>query len=642
MSFLRRYFWLWMGLLAVTFLTLRLGVIFTAVERISYPDELGAGTIAQELMRGLKMPFAAYQVDFYSQESLFIGLWNRPFFKLLGPTLLALKLAHLVFSCCMVFLSAALLRRWAGDSAALTGACLLTFSSPFITQTSLMAFTAHSEAILPMLLIFWAYGEMMREGNSRLFYLALFGLLSGLGFWFYPAVGVVTAGCMSAWFFTDRRSFLSKDLACFAFFFLSGVSPLLAEYFRAGSQQVFFVEESLAAAEWARVFIKAPRLLLLGFPLSFSSFSTLGLDARVFSVFYALFFYGLLAGLFFRLWKDRAGLRERPMEPALAFYFPVLVFFFMVTRFDVVRFENFFQFRYLTSAAHAGVLAVSCLLPRLRRRKIILAALVALGVLSQSTLLFKAPLASAARYRGYWYGPLGDHLQTSLFPGKKFFPDYGQIVSWFPPDEAPFLYAGMMASWNGPLPSEEERRGQMEALPPALQRQLARKWGNFAVNENADYESLGSIAATLPESARPFFWEGAADDADGVRKWAARASADQMPAVCTVLGRLASGPDPLCRDFSRDFYRGAGQAILCDDCLYQPAFVDGMKTFPSGLAFEVTEEQAQHAAWGLGWAVRSVNWNDSARARDWILTMPEKFREQAAEGAGAYESWYGI
>src|SRR2546426_12617299 len=64
---------------------------------LSYPvEELYRGTIAQELVTGLKLPFSEYTADNYGLGSLAIGAVAAGFFRLFGPTLFALKLAPLL------------------------------------------------------------------------------------------------------------------------------------------------------------------------------------------------------------------------------------------------------------------------------------------------------------------------------------------------------------------------------------------------------------------------------------------------------------------------------------------------------------------------------------------------------------------
>src|SRR5256885_5089229 len=59
-------------------------------------EELYRGTIAQELVTGLKIPFTEYRADNYSGGSLVIGALAAGFFFLFGSTVFALKLAPLL------------------------------------------------------------------------------------------------------------------------------------------------------------------------------------------------------------------------------------------------------------------------------------------------------------------------------------------------------------------------------------------------------------------------------------------------------------------------------------------------------------------------------------------------------------------
>src|SRR5712692_8525509 len=65
-------------------------VLIDPGDLLNYPsEELYRGTIAQELVTGLKMPFAEYRADNYSGGSLVIGALAAGFFLLFGPTIFA-------------------------------------------------------------------------------------------------------------------------------------------------------------------------------------------------------------------------------------------------------------------------------------------------------------------------------------------------------------------------------------------------------------------------------------------------------------------------------------------------------------------------------------------------------------------------
>src|SRR5438093_9887424 len=99
-------------------------------------EELYRGTIAQELVTGLTMPFTEYRADDYSGGSLVIGTLAAGFFLLFGPTLLALKLAPLcLFTLALVFWYWTI-EREVGERVARYFALLFCFSPPLFTAYS--------------------------------------------------------------------------------------------------------------------------------------------------------------------------------------------------------------------------------------------------------------------------------------------------------------------------------------------------------------------------------------------------------------------------------------------------------------------------------------------------------------------------
>src|SRR5712692_5167636 len=106
-------------------------VLIDPGDLLNYPsEELYRGTIAQELVTGLKMPFAEYRADNYSGGSLVIGALAAGFFLLFGPTIFALKLAPLLlFTLALVFWYWTI-QRYAGEPVSRYFALLFCFSPP--------------------------------------------------------------------------------------------------------------------------------------------------------------------------------------------------------------------------------------------------------------------------------------------------------------------------------------------------------------------------------------------------------------------------------------------------------------------------------------------------------------------------------
>src|SRR2546425_9741952 len=145
---------------------------------LNYPgEEPYRGTIAQELVTGLKMPFAEYRADNYSGGSLVIGALAAGFFLLFGPTVFALKLAPLlVFTLALAFWYWTI-QRHASERVAQYFALLFCFSPPLFTAYSVTAMGFHSESIFFSALTVFLFFRMLsddREGS--LAFPALLGL----------------------------------------------------------------------------------------------------------------------------------------------------------------------------------------------------------------------------------------------------------------------------------------------------------------------------------------------------------------------------------------------------------------------------------------------------------------------------------
>src|SRR5437899_5072453 len=111
-------------------------------------DELRVGTMAQELVTGLKMPFTEYRGSNWMLGTLVMGALTSGFFLLFGPTVFALKLAALlVFTLALLFWYQTI-RRAAGERVARYFALLFCFSPPLLTAYSVAAPGGHGESLL--------------------------------------------------------------------------------------------------------------------------------------------------------------------------------------------------------------------------------------------------------------------------------------------------------------------------------------------------------------------------------------------------------------------------------------------------------------------------------------------------------------
>src|SRR2546425_4418346 len=115
---------------------------------LNYPgEELYRGTIAQELVTGLTLPFTEYRADNYSGGSLVIGALAAGFFLLFGPTVFALKLAPLLlFTLALVFWYWTI-QRAVGERVAGYFAMLFCFSPPPFTAYSVTAMRSEERRV---------------------------------------------------------------------------------------------------------------------------------------------------------------------------------------------------------------------------------------------------------------------------------------------------------------------------------------------------------------------------------------------------------------------------------------------------------------------------------------------------------------
>jgi hypothetical protein len=193
---------------------------------LPYPlEELDRGVIAQELITGLKMPFTEYRADNYSGGSLVIGALAAGFFLLFGPTVLALKLAPLVFFTLSLAFWYWTIQRAVGERVAGYFAMLFCFSPPLFTDYSVMAMGFHSESILYSALTVFLFFRMLSDDAGSPAYPALLGLTAGFGLWFAYIYGLTLLAMLGFWLWHDKGVLQRWRVLCFALGFVVGFSP---------------------------------------------------------------------------------------------------------------------------------------------------------------------------------------------------------------------------------------------------------------------------------------------------------------------------------------------------------------------------------------------------------------------------------
>src|SRR3989454_5274607 len=188
-------------------------------------DELRVGTMAQELVTGLKMPFTEYRGSNWMLGTLVMGGLTAGFFLLFGPTVFALKLAALlVFTLALLFWYWTI-QRAAGERVAGYFALLFCVSPPLLTAYSVAAPGGHGESLLFSALTVFLLFRMLSDERGSLAFPALLGLTAGVGLWFDYIYGLTLLALLGVWLWQDTGMLWRTRFACFALGFLVGFSP---------------------------------------------------------------------------------------------------------------------------------------------------------------------------------------------------------------------------------------------------------------------------------------------------------------------------------------------------------------------------------------------------------------------------------
>ena len=193
---------------------------------LNFPgEELYRGTIAQELVTGLTMPFTEYRANNHEGGSLAIGVLAAGFFLLFGPTLFALKLGPLLaFTLALAFWYWTV-QRAAGERVAGYFALLFCFSPPLFTAYSVTAMGFQSESIFFSALTVFLLFRMLSEERPSSAYPVLMGLTAGFGLWFTYIYGLTLLALLGFWLWHDMGKFWRPRMLWFAIGFLVGFSP---------------------------------------------------------------------------------------------------------------------------------------------------------------------------------------------------------------------------------------------------------------------------------------------------------------------------------------------------------------------------------------------------------------------------------
>lgn len=626
------------GLLLVLFFGTRFLLLMTSIELISWPEELYRGTIAQEILSGLKRPLWDYQADSYDGGSLWAGCLTSVFFKIAGPTLFSLKLAPVFVSLLLLILIYLFLKTFFGYSAGWWGGLLFVFPPPGFLRVSFLNIGAQYESLLFLILGFLILYKIF-EGNAPRWSGWCLGVIQGLGVWF-TALNIVGFFTFLAALFLDSRvrrersSWIRDSVLGFAL----GAMPFLGYNALYQFRGVRFLAEiftlrtvtSWQDAAWARVL----RLFFIDIRRSFYFMEVFFLTGPILEILYGIFVL-LALGVFLREIKRKAT--RRHLYPfAIYFLFFTLIYAFAELRVDYR--DQFYLSRYLLPLHFIFILILALpLTPRWIKGGVLI-----LGILGQVPLYFTEKPAQAFHYKGYNYVDLGalwsedstlwgrDH---NLAPLRDLFKKYDSAV------ERLLAYG----FFYGPNPDGEKGFEKADIKSLLGQSSLATRpfiaagYGSYHPERAGAGKILdGPLMTDYFDSGYYRDWEpGALDSLSGYPSWH-YFNSGMRQGLHKFRGAISV--QNLSDNEKLWFYRGVGAALT------QNWLTAHTKNFLPPREFTAwalePEEFHEAVAWGAGWTLRVNFLEDEVRFKNWMARVSPKILDPAEAGAKAFKSWF--
>ncbi|MBM3244782.1 MAG: hypothetical protein FJZ15_03220, partial [Candidatus Omnitrophica bacterium] len=216
------------GLLVLLFLAVWVTALFTLFFDTFEVRERHAGLIADSIINNrLVMPLLNYQYLSEKGDALVAGIAAVPFFLVLGPGYLSLKLTALFITVSTLVLWLAFARKYYGYLAMLFFGLFFIFSPPSFTKASLMSWGFHSQANLFIILslLMFSYLNFDKKGNGPKYLYLFLGLACGFGLYSVKIFAVFLAALIIFWFFIEKNFFLKFKFYFFLAGFAVGYSP---------------------------------------------------------------------------------------------------------------------------------------------------------------------------------------------------------------------------------------------------------------------------------------------------------------------------------------------------------------------------------------------------------------------------------
>lgn len=672
----KKYFFI-VGGIFLFFIVSRLLIITTSVESTYWGEELYRGTIANEILQGLKSSLWDYQADHYDGGSLVMGMLTVPFFKLFGANLLALKLTPILVTCGTFLLLACYLKKFWGKKAAILGCLLYTFCPPVLIKLGLVNIGSHPESPIFSIALLWLYSLLQTDSTLSISKFFLFGFVAGIGHWFSSIVSITTLTCLIALAATRPKSEL-KQYPIFLLGFTLGVTPWLSYNIHTEWKGISFLREAFShnISTWNSLLdeikttaIKLATLVLKTIPFSFG-FKPIGFVNGPWISLLAFFSY-----LFFWILGASTLTKTKFSIPSVNKYllpiilFPIVyLFIYSISAYRafIDPIPYFVAYKYFTPLLFFMVVIAAVVLSQMKRIKTILSVVIAFGILGYSQLIFRQSWSHPIQYPGYNYIELGAIWSRYKYPTFEEYPHFIHVVESYPEKLKPYFFWGYFDAviFHHRNDSKESFLKRLDETPVPYQKYFTLIWGSHLSHlAQKNLPSITPILEKLDSQQKLYFLEGIAMGADvefheklpenhleQIRKLdlieqrfffvhignsfyseaERKTNKNKWEHLLKVLPYLQP-------EERKWFFHGLGQGAagtwLASGVRYKPYHT---------LVSLISREDLPSFYYGIGWALRQEMNTGWTRAYDWISTMQPMHRAWAEEGYRDAQTWFGL
>ena len=508
----------WQGpfFLSFLFLLTRLLHLLFCFLPYFFVGELLTGTLAKELIGGLKLPFFEYAMDHYQGGVLVYGISAVPFFLLFGKTVFSLRLTGVLFSYGSFITWYFFIRRFFGKREALFASLLYLCAPSWHTLYAMFAFGAHAEPLFFTAAGLFLLYKILYEKTHSLRNALLLGLISGFGTYFTYGffVGVVTF--LLFWFYEDHRIFQKKEFYLFSLFFLIGFSPWflynVTHQFRGMELlRVSFMslhdEQPLPRISYR--FLKLITLRILQM-LSFNYRE----GAHI--TFLNFFYYAVLLFSYLLLYRFQRKNRKTHFFCLFPFLYLLIA---SISQLEIPTYLNRYflpLFPFFFAVIALGLTQLERISKPLKKLSLtVLLLLLAMGVKGELDLISFKEFGLALKYRGYSYGDLGwaflyrydGELSQLSYLGKKVSPRLP------PRDRLAFYSALCHAEYDIEKPEDLQKylswvKGFDISYQPFFLRVIGFVWGS---SDGLFSKKVSYVTESLEEETQPYLIEGLVD-----------------------------------------------------------------------------------------------------------------------------------